>query len=223
MWTGTAEVCAGAAAVVFGGALVTGVRDGVTTGDATAGEGAAALLAADAYADESVPPTAVGLSAVVVAGGGFGLTAAMITTTPTTAVMMPRRRTGQSCRNQSRTTPTGKKKISRSTTETVRRCQGCVVRVRVRAGAARYGEMTNSSSAIHSGQPEGGFGQDGSGAQPGGGDQPAGGRGQFGGGLNLMNAPSANDGNLAGAAKPSSPADANALNTAIATARQHER
>jgi hypothetical protein len=56
--------------------------------------------------------------------------------------------------------------------------------------------MTNSSSSTHNGQPDGSRGQDGSGFQPGGGVQPAGGWGQFGGGLNLMNAPSANDGDL---------------------------
>lgn len=169
--TGAAEVCIGAATVVFGGALVTGVvtTGDDTTGDGTVGEGTAGWLEAGAYDDTAVPPTAVGFGAV---GGGFGLAAAMITTMPTMAVTMPRRRTDQSGRNQSRTRPTGKKRISKSTTETVRRYQGCVDRAC--DAAARYGEMTKSSSAIHSFQPGGGCGQDGSGSQPGGGDQPAG-------------------------------------------------
>jgi hypothetical protein len=174
--TGAAEVCTGAAAVVFGGAIATGVvatgddtTGDDTTGDGTSGEGAAGWLEAGAYDDTAVPPTAVGFGAV---GGGFGLAAAMITTMPTMAVIMLRRRTDQSGRNQSRTRPTGKNKISKSTTETVRRYQGCVDRAC--DGAARYGEMTKSS-AIHSLQPGGGCGQDGSGSQPGGGDQPAGG------------------------------------------------
>jgi hypothetical protein len=154
--------------VVFGGALVTGVRGFVTTGDGTGG-----WLGVGVCDGEAVPPTAVGLRAVVVVGGGFGLSAAMITTMPTAAVMMPRRRTDQSGRNQSRTKPTGKQKISKSTTETVRRYQDCVDCAR--GAAARYGEMTNSSSAIHSGQPDGGCGQDGSGFQSGVGDQPVGG------------------------------------------------
>ena len=73
--------------------------------------------------------------------------------------------------------------------------------------------MTNSSSAIHSGQSDGGCGQEGSGLQPRGGDQSAGIRGQFGGGLNFMKCPlgKLNGGHL------------NALNTAVGTAQQHER
>jgi hypothetical protein len=107
-----------------------------------------------------------------------------------------------------------------STTETVRRYQLCGGRV---DGAAAWdGEMTNSSSAIHSRQPGGGCGHDGSGFQPRGGDQPAGRRGQFGGGLNLMNAPSANDADLAGP-KPSHPVEVDALYTIIGIAQQHER
>jgi hypothetical protein len=83
--------------------------------------------------------------------------------------------------------------------------------------------MMNSSSAIHSGQPDGGCGQDGSGSQPDGGDQPAGGWGQFGGGLNLMNAPSASDGYLTWTAIRSGPADVDALYTDVDTAQQLER
>lgn len=176
--TGAAEVWTGAAAavvaVVFGGALVTGAGDFVTMG-----AGAAGWLAAGVCDGEAVPTAVVGLSAVVavgavgVVGGGFELANAMIMTMPTTAVIAPRRRSDQSGRNQSRITPSGKKKISKSTMETVRRCQGSVDCAR--DPAARCGEMTNSSSAIHSGQPDGGCGQDGSGAQSGGGDQPAGG------------------------------------------------
>ena len=154
--------------VVFGGALVTGVEDCVTTVDGTAD-----WLEAGVCDDEAVAPAAVGLRTVVVVGGGFGLTAAMITTMPTAAVIMPRRRTDQSGRNQSRARPTGKKKISKSTTDTVRRYQGCVDCAR--EATARYGDMPDSFSAIHSGQPGGGCGQDGSGSQSGGGDQPAGG------------------------------------------------
>jgi hypothetical protein len=121
--TGAAEVwtTAAGAAVVFGGALVTGALDVVT-----AGGGAAGWLEAGAGGDEVVPPTAVGLRAVVVVAGEFTLGSAMIMRMPTTAVTMVRRRTDQSWRNQSRTRPTGKRKISKSTIETVRRCQGCV-------------------------------------------------------------------------------------------------
>ena len=111
---GACVVGAGAAAVVGGGggALVAGVRDLVTTGEGTAG-----WLDADTCDDEAVPPTAVGLSPVVVVGGGLTLTArTMIATMPTTPEMTPRRRTDQSARNQSRTNPTGKQKISKSTT-----------------------------------------------------------------------------------------------------------
>jgi hypothetical protein len=159
--------------VAFGGALVAAVRDFVTTGDGAEDDGTAGWLEADACDEEVVPPTAVGLRTVVVVGGGFGLATAMITTMATAAVMMLRRRTDQSGRDQSRTRPTGKQMMSSSTTEAVRRYQGCVGCARDRV--ARYGEMTNSSSAIHSCQPDGGCGQDGSGSHPGGGDQPAGG------------------------------------------------
>jgi hypothetical protein len=38
-----------------------------------------------------------------------------------------------------------------------------------------------------------------------------------------MNAPSANDGDLGGAAKPSSPAYVNALCTVVGTAQRYER
>ena len=69
-------MCIGAATVVFGGALVTGVvtTGDDTTGDGTVGEGTAGWLEAGAYDDTAVPPTAVGFGAV---GGGFGLAAAM--------------------------------------------------------------------------------------------------------------------------------------------------
>jgi hypothetical protein len=83
--------------------------------------------------------------------------------------------------------------------------------------------MMNSSSAIHSGQPGGGCGQDGSGSQPGGGDQPACGRGQFGGGLNFMNAPLGEQRQPDQDRETSSPADVDALYTVIGTAQQHER
>jgi hypothetical protein len=115
VWTTT-----GAAAVFFGGALVTAARGVVTTG-----EGAADLLGAGVCDGEAVAPT-VGPRAVVVGGGAVEPINAKSATTPTTAVMMPRRRTDQSGRSQSRTRPTGKKKIRKSTTETVRRYQGCV-------------------------------------------------------------------------------------------------
>lgn len=170
---------------------------------------AAGWLEAGVCDGVTVAPAAAGPSAVGLVGGGFGLTATMITMMPTTAVTMPRRRTDQSGRSQSRAMPTGKKKISKSTMDTVRRYQGCVACAW--DAAERYGEMMNSSSAIHSGQPGGGCGQDRSGSQSGGGDQPRGGWGQFGGGLYFMNVPSASDGDLAGTAKPSSRADVDAL------------
>ena len=110
VWTGTAT-----AAIVVGGALVTGGAF-VTTGGGAAGEGTAGRLEA-ACDGEAVPLTAVGLRAVVLGGGVFALTATMmITKIPTTTEIMLRRCTDQSGRNQSRATPTGKQKISKSTT-----------------------------------------------------------------------------------------------------------
>jgi hypothetical protein len=104
--------------VVCGGGVVTGAAD-VVVGT---GAGAAGF---DGVCDgEAVPLTGVGLRAVVVLGGAVLVAAAMITTTPTAAVTMLRSRTDQSRRNQSRTKPTGKKKIKKSTTETVRWCHG---------------------------------------------------------------------------------------------------
>lgn len=111
---------------------------------------------------------------------------AMMTNTATAAVTMPRRRTLQSSRSHRNTSPTGKKKIKNSTTVTVRLYQGSCIG----DSALRLRDKTKvSSSSTHSGQPQGGWDQDGSGCQPGGGDQPSGERGQFGGGLNLIDCP----------------------------------
>ena len=144
-------------------------------GVVTAGAGAAGFV--DGACDGEADPPAAVVRTVVVVDGRLTVGSNMIKTMPTTAVMMPRRRTDQSFRNQSRITPTGKKKIRKSTTATLRRYQGsvgCTDGINRVRDDAPCGEMTNSSSATHSGQPYGGSGQDGSGFQPRGGVQPAG-------------------------------------------------